>query len=138
MSDCNCNQSGANANATASADTNTAAHVPNFAAVGFAEGAQHASALQSQAGGGAVHLEGVEALKLSVCVGASYNPATNKICFTIPIYGNYCVNSPFHIPVGGQLKVCAQTCGSFIPTGLKATVYLNGKVIANVTLFGIC
>ncbi|CAN7669957.1 MULTISPECIES: hypothetical protein [unclassified Acidovorax] len=128
MSDCNCNQNNANDNS---------AQVPNFAEAGFAEGNSHAQALQANAGV-AAQLEGVHALKLSVCVGASYNASTNKICFTIPIYGNYCVTSPVHIPVGGQIKVCAQTCGSFIPTGLKATIYLNGSVIANVTLFGAC
>ena len=82
--------------------------------------------------------ESVLALGLSVCVGASYNPSTNKICFTIPIYGDYCITSPIQIPVGGQLKACAKTCGSFIPTGLKATLYLDDKEITTVVLFGSC
>jgi len=83
-------------------------------------------------------LENVQALKLSVCVSASYNTSTNKICFTIPIYGDYCINSPIPIPVGGELKACAQTCGSIIPTGLKATIYLQGAPIYTVVLWGDC
>ncbi|GKS76760.1 hypothetical protein AVME950_17710 [Acidovorax sp. SUPP950] len=128
MSDCNCNQNNAQDEST---------HVPNFTAVGFAEGSSHAPALRSNAAG-APNLEGVEALKLSVCVGASYNPTTNQICFSVPIYGNLCITSPIHIPVGGQLKACAQTCGSFIPTGLKVTIYLNGNPIYSGTVVGRC
>ena len=83
-------------------------------------------------------LTNVEALNLSVCVGASYDQSNNQICFNIPIYGNFCVTSPVHIPVGGAIKACAQTCGSIIPTGLKATLYLNNNPILTVTLFGFC
>ena len=83
-------------------------------------------------------LAGVQALGLSVCVVASYDSTTNQICFTIPIYGNYCVTSPVQIPIGAAIKACAQTCGSFIPTGLKATVYLNDTVIFTTVLFGSC
>ena len=39
-------------------------------------------------------------------------------------------------PGGGDIQACVQTCGSLIPTGLKATVYLNGSPIITVTLFG--
>ncbi|HEX5785886.1 MAG TPA: hypothetical protein VFY35_14240 [Burkholderiaceae bacterium] len=136
MSDCpHCNQQNALAAQAGQGD-----HVPDFATHGFAEPAPAAAAMASPDVHAAVaaQLANVQALKLSVCVGASYNPSTNRICFQIPIYGNFCVTSPVHIPVGGQLKVCAQTCGSFIPTGLKATIYLNGNPIFNVTLFGIC
>src|SRR5690242_8167440 len=35
-------------------------------------------------------MKDLRALKLSVCVGASYNPGTNEICFEIPIYGKAC------------------------------------------------
>jgi len=118
MSDCTCKDQ----NKSASSE-----HVADYSVVGFAAKA-----------GSPPHLEGVLALRLSVCVGASYNQATNKICFTIPVYGDYCLTSPVSIPVSGQLKVCAETCGSFIPTGLKATVYLNGAVLFTATLFGAC
>ncbi len=124
MTDCTCkNQS----NQTA------VAHVPNFTVVGFNAQSQASAPLLNPA-----VLEGVEALALSVCVSASYNPANNQICFSIPIYGSYCVASPIGIPVGGVLKVCAQTCGSIFPTGLKATVYLNNNVIYTYNIFGSC
>lgn len=122
MSDCKCNEqdkSGQNE------------HVPDFTSVGF----QTKSASQAPVD---LQQQGVLALRLSVCVGASYNSSTNQICFTIPIYGDYCVASPIHLPVGAQLKACAQTCGSFIPTGLKVTIYLNGSVLFTTVLFGIC
>lgn len=106
--------------------------VPDFTTIGF----QDESALLS-AEAQKIH-ESVLALRLSVCVAASYDPDTNKICFTIPVYGDYCIASPVHIPIGGKLKVCAQTCGSIIPKGLKATVYLNDKAIFTQVLFGSC
>lgn len=118
MSDCTCKEH-------KNSDSNE--HVPDYSTVGFA-----ATATSS------AKLDGVLALRMSVCVGASYNQATNQICFTIPVYGDYCLTSPITIPVSGQLKVCAETCGSFIPTGLKATVYLNGTVLFTANLFGIC
>jgi len=112
----------------ANANTNSTEHVPNFAVTGFSGNSRAVPQLA----------EGVHALFLSVCVGANYNSATNQICFSIPIYGNYCVTSPISIPIGGEIKVCAQTCGSFIPKGLKATVYLNDSVIFTTVLFGSC
>jgi hypothetical protein len=117
MSDCTCKEH----------NKSSSEHVADYSVVGF--GAKAGSPPQ---------LDGVLALRLSVCVGASYNQATNQICFTIPVYGDYCLTSPVSIPVSGQLKVCAETCGSFIPTGLKATVYLNGTVLFTATLFGAC
>ncbi|MEQ9917174.1 hypothetical protein ABRQ01_10920 [Pectobacterium aroidearum] len=124
MSGCKCN------------DQNHAAHnehVPDFTSVGF----EAKSTSQSQAPID-LQAQGVQALKLSVCVAASYNSATNQICFTIPIYGDFCVTSPVAIPIGAQIKACAETCGSFIPTGLKVTIYLNGSVIFSTVLFGSC
>ncbi|WP_419689729.1 hypothetical protein ACN22W_24515 [Burkholderia theae] len=96
-------------------------HVPDFATRGFEESTQALSS-ETQA-----QLQGVEALKLSVCVAASYNQSTNQICFNIPVYGNFCVTSPVHIPVSATIKACAQTCGSLIPHGLKVSIYLNGS-----------
>jgi hypothetical protein len=119
----------------------TGAHVPHFSAVGFGGGGGGAGA-----GGAAganrmaeahANLD-LKALNLQVCVGGSYDPATNQICFTVPIYGQFCIDSPVKIPIGADIQVCVQTCGSIIPTGLKATGYLNGNVIFNVTLFGFC
>ena len=103
------------------------AHVPDFSVAGF--GAH---------GPSNVNLEGVHALMLSACVSASYNSATNQICFNVPIYGNYCVTSPVQLPVSAQLKACVQTCGSFIPTGLKVSIYANGTVIYSGVLWGSC
>jgi hypothetical protein len=83
-------------------------------------------------------LKDLLALRLSVCVGASYNPATNQICFSVPIYEDLCVTSPVPIPVGASLKACAETCGGLIPSGLKVTIYLNGNPIFNGTVVGHC
>jgi len=107
--------------------------VPDFSARGFTQGTTTTSMEAAHA-----QLKDLRAMQLSVCVGASYNPSTNKICFTIPIYGDLCVTSPVPIPVGGDLKACAETCGSFIPTGLKVTIYLNGNPIFSGTIIGFC
>lgn len=104
--------------------------VPDFTVAGFE--AHAISVAEAHA-----KLKELRALKLSVCVGASYDPATNKICFSVPIYGDVCVTSPIHIPLGGDLKACAETCGHFLPTGLKVTIYLNGTPIFN-TVVGHC
>jgi hypothetical protein len=109
----------------------TGALVPDFSVQGFAEGGQSVAAAHAK-------VQNLRALKLNVCVGASYNPSTNQICFSIPIYGNACITSPISIPVGGELKACASTCGSFIPTGVQATIYLNGNSIWSGTIFGSC
>jgi hypothetical protein len=111
-------------------------HVPDFSVAGF--DAVASVAAQDQLTAAHASAVDLKALKLSVCVGASYDPKTNQICFTIPIYGKFCITSPVHIPVGGAIKVCAQTCGSFIPTGVKATVYLNNNPIVSKTIVGHC
>jgi hypothetical protein len=117
------------------------AHVPHFASVGFGGGGDGAggggSADANRLAEAHANLD-LKAMNLQVCVGASYDPATNKICFTVPVYGQFCIDSPVHIPGGGDIQACVQTCGSLIPTGLKATVYLNGSPIITVTLFGFC
>ena len=107
-------------------------HVPDFTVAGFASG-RAATVADAHA-----RIKDLKALRLSVCVGASYNPGTHQICFSIPIYGNACITSPIPIPVGGELKVCAETCGSFIPTGVRASAYLNGNRIWSGTIFGSC
>jgi|1185.fasta_scaffold80743_1 hypothetical protein len=110
------------------------APVPDFETVGF-DGAQANALTQAHAA-----LGDVKALSLKVCVSASYDPGTNKICFTIPIYGQYCFTSPIKIPVGGTLKACAQTCGSPFPHGVQASVYLNNNPTPfySGTVFGHC
>lgn len=113
-------------------------HVPDFTAAGFTGAAAPDAQAEVTRFGAQADLGGVQALALSVCVGASYNPQTHQVCFNIPIYGNFCVKLPISIPVGGSIKVCAQTCGSFIPTGLKATIYVNGSAVKTIILFGFC
>jgi hypothetical protein len=41
------------------------------------------------------------------------------------------------IPTNAKLKACFQTCGKFIPTGAKVTIYVNGKAIFPKTI-GLC
>lgn len=107
-------------------NTADVAAVPDFTAAGFTAAGAHPAAL-----------DGVLALQLSVCVAASTEPG-NKVCFSVPGFGKYCVTSPVPIPPGAQLKACAQTCGSIIPTGLKVTIYLNGTAIYTGVLWGSC
>lgn len=104
--------------------------VPHFTVAGFAKAAPSVVAHPQMAG--------VNALNLSTCVNASYNTSTNQICFTIPVYGNFCIPSPIPIPVGGSLEACAQSCGSIFPTGVKVTIYLNGSAIYSGTIVGSC
>lgn len=112
---------------TCTCQNNVAAHaVPDFTATGF-----------RAASSAPVALDGVHALDLSFCVAASTEPG-NQICFTVPVFGKYCVTSPVPIPPGAQLKACGQTCGSIIPTGLKVTIYLNGSVIFTTVVWGSC
>jgi hypothetical protein len=118
----------------------TVEHVPDFSAQGFAPaaGVAAAAAPEGVSAAAAAQLTNVHALALSACVSASYNPTTNKICFNFPIVGNICITSPIPIPVGAQLKVCGQTCGSFIPHGLKVTVYLNNNPVFTKVVWGTC
>ena len=104
----------------------SAQHVPDFTVSGV-HGA-HAANPQ---------LAGVQALGLSFCVAAS-TEANNQICFTVPVYGKFCITSPVSIPPGAELRACGETCGSFIPTGLKATIYLNGNAIFTTVIWGSC
>ena len=105
--------------------------VPDFTAVGFDESGSGDAKAYAQS-------EDLLALQLSACVVGSYDPSTHKICFKFPVYGTFCVLSPIPIPVGGQIKVCGTTCGRFRPTGLKVTIYLNGKVIWSGVVWGHC
>jgi len=111
--------------------------VPNFELVGFGGGAGSTAHALTQAHAA---LGDVRAMAFSVCVGASYNSATNQICFSIPIYGQLCVTSPIPIPGSPSISACAQTCGSIIPHGVQVSVYLNGSTtpIYSGTVIGYC
>ncbi len=124
MSDCKCNENHDSVNSQI---------VPDFTKVGFAP-----AVAQTHKATADLQSQGVLALKLSACVSASYNQQTNKICFTAPIYGDFCVTSPVTIPAGAEIKACVETCGSFFPSGLKVTIYLNGSVIYSTVLWGSC
>jgi hypothetical protein len=114
-------------------NTSGAAQVPDFTTVGFdSPQAARLTALEH------ADLQGVAALQLKFCVSATYNSSTNQICFTVPIWGNRCITSPIHIPAGGELKACGETCGGIIPRGLQVTVYLNGNPIWSGTIVGSC
>ena|ERR1700723_432317 len=106
---------------------NTGDHIPNFSAVGFVSNAAPTQ----------LALSGVHALAISACVGGSYNPATHQICINFPVIGNICFTSPIPLP-GGEIKVCGSTCGTIIPTGLKATVYVNNVPIVTLVIWGVC
>ncbi|MEB3316870.1 MAG: hypothetical protein VKO39_01825 [Cyanobacteriota bacterium] len=103
-----------------------AAEVPDFSATGFTASSE--VGISAEAFNAALAtLQDVEALALSGCVSASVSG--RQICFSIPIFGRFCFPSPVPIPIGAQLKACFQTCGRIIPTGVKVTVYLNGRAI---------
>ena len=124
-----CNQASGSKGGESGGSSNEA--VQDFTTAGFGGGAKSLAAAHAQ-------LPDVQALKLQACVGASYDRNTNQICFTVPIYGPVCVTSPISIPVTAELKACVETCGSIIPTGVKATIYLNGSAIWSGTVFGFC
>lgn len=107
------------------------ASVPNYSVVGFGDKSSQIAAAHA-------NISDLKALRLSACVGASYISDSNKICFKIPLYGDFCVTSPVPIPIDAEIKACAETCGQFIPTGLKATIYLNGNSIWSGNLAGSC
>jgi hypothetical protein len=117
---CTCNEG--------ASSSSSAGHVADFTVTGF--GPAGAAARHPQ-------LEGVLALKAQFCVSASTAP-NNQICFSAPIVGQYCITSPVPIPPGAQLKACGETCGSWIPTGVKVSIYLNGNVIWTGTVWGSC
>lgn len=110
--------------------------VPDFETAGFGGGGDPTANFVTQAHAA---LGDVKALSLSGCVGASYDPTTNQICFSIPIYGQRCVTSPVPIPPGATVKACFQTCGVFVPTGFRVSIYLNGNSTPIYsTVFGNC
>ena len=117
-------------------NSSTNAPVPDFETVGFGGGGSSSADILTQAHAA---LGDVRALALSVCVGANYDSGTNKICFSIPIYGQLCVTSPIKVPANASIKACAQTCG-IIPHGVKVSIYLNNNPtpIYSGTVVGSC
>ncbi|MBW3655969.1 MAG: hypothetical protein KY444_07665 [Gemmatimonadetes bacterium] len=110
--------------------------VPDFETVGFGGAGGAGANVLTQAHAA---LGDVRALGLSVCVGANYDSGTNKLCFSIPIYGQLCFTPPFSVPANASIKACAQTCG-IIPHGVKVSIYLNGNAspIYSGTVVGHC
>ena len=100
--------------------------VPDFTATGLTDSSEVAANAETFNAALAT-LQDVEALAISGCVTASVSG--NQICFSIPIFGRFCFPSPVRIPVGAQVRACFQTCGRIIPTGVKVTIYLNGRGI---------
>jgi hypothetical protein len=118
------------------AAASAADHVPDFQTHGFA--AASSAPASGPSADAQAHTATALAMFLSACVSASYDPASRKVCFSVPIYGPFCLTLPVPIPVGGQLKACVQTCGAILPTGLKVSIYANNTVIFTTTLWGTC
>ena len=104
----------------------SAAEVPDFSEAGFTASSE-VSANAETFSAALATLQGVEALAISGCVACSVSG--NQICCPIPIFGRFCYRSPVPIPARAQVKACFQTCGRITPSGLKVTIYLNGRAI---------
>ncbi len=106
--------------------------VPDFTVTGFAApgGASEFQAL----------LPNVLALGIKFCVKGSYNQQTHQLCVDIPVIGTKCITIPLSIPISASIKVCGETCGSFIPHGVKVSVYIdsNPNPIWSGVIWGTC
>lgn len=114
-------------------DTNTlvsGSTVPDFTVTGFVPQQLQQGSLQNVSAD-------VLALDLKVCVKASIQ--NGQICFDLPYFGRQCVSIPAGIPIPdlGSLKACAATCGSFVPTGAKVTIYYNDMALFSYSI-GFC
>jgi hypothetical protein len=94
--------------------------VPDFTVTGFAAAPAAGGAQEFQA-----QLPNILALNVKFCVKASYSQQTHQLCVDVPIIGTKCITIPLPIPVGGSLKACGETCGSWIPTGVKISLYVG-------------
>jgi hypothetical protein len=112
--------------------------VPDYELLGFEENLNQFVVNPEQIAEVNSTLQDVKALNLKVCVGAKYDKSKKTVCFNVPIYGNLCVKVGISIPINAQIKVCAETCGRFIPTGLKATIYVNNNKIWSGKVVGSC
>jgi len=104
-------------------------HVADFTVTGFAP-AVGASEFQAQ-------LPNIQALNIKFCATGSYNSQTHQLCVDVPVIGTKCISVSLPIP-GGNVKVCGETCGTFIPTGVKVTVYFNNNPIWSGVIWGSC
>lgn len=109
------------------ANVAAAAHVTDFSAAGFTD--DDAVAMPS--------FDGIQAALIKFCAAASVD-SSGKVCFKAPVFGPICVKLPIPIPVNADIKACGETCGSFIPTGLKVTIYLNGSPVFTKVVVGSC
>lgn len=61
-----------------------------------------------------------------------------KICLNLPLVGKVCLPIPKFVPNGKAVEVCFGVCTTWkVPTGVKVTVSLAGKVILTKS-FGKC
>ncbi len=104
----------------------SAAEVPDFTAVGFTASSE-VSANAETLNAALATLQDVEALAIKGCVAGRVSG--RQICCTVPIFGQICFPWPAPIPIGARVIVCFQTCGTTTPTGLKVTIYVNGRAI---------
>ena len=64
--------------------------------------------------------------------------ANKKICVKLPKVGKVCLPVPGFVPNGTVAQACISVCTKFgIPTGVRLTVTVAGKVILRKT-FGVC
>lgn len=109
--------------------------VSDFTTEGFESSETSKAATQLNAAHS--EMDDLLALQMSACVGAHIKDG--KLCFTIPIYGDFCINLPFKLPVDANVKVCVETCTKWVvPTGVRYTAYYNDKSIMSGTLIGAC
>lgn len=102
-------------------------HVEDFSTSGFST---------NQAVTSMPRFDGYTAALIKFCAGASVSG--NQVCFEAPVFGRICVPLPIPIPVGASVKACGETCGSFIPTGLKVTIYINNAPVYTKVVVGSC
>jgi hypothetical protein len=70
------------------------------------------------------------------CISATVQ--NGKVCVKLPFVGKVCLPIPKIVPNGKLVEVCFGLCTKLkIPTGVKVTVSLAGKVILTKT-FGKC
>lgn len=107
--------------------------VPDFTVTGFAAQGGGASEFQAL-------LPNALALAIKFCVKGSYNQQTHQLCVDIPVIGTKCITIPLSIPISASIKVCGETCGSFIPHGVKVSVYIdsNPNPIWSGVIWGTC
>ncbi|WP_299596438.1 hypothetical protein [uncultured Tateyamaria sp.] len=77
---------------------------------------------------------------LSMAAGCvSVTVENGKVCLNLPLgFGKYCFPIPNVIPNGTAAEACLHICTTWgIPTGVKVTISVAGKVIVSKS-FGKC